>query len=321
MSGVTWAKFYWSDWESDPALRLCSYAAQGLWMRMLCIAAAHDPIGYVCVAGRALDETSLARMTGGSESEVRSLLAELDLNGVCSRDRNGRIYSRRMVRDARAFAQARKNGKMGGNPSLHKDKEISASVNPQVIPEDKPQKPEARLPKKKGDANASLVPGGDVSIWDDVFALAWDAYPKSGRDRSKSRSRLWPIWREAANLAGGPERLLGAVRRYVAEDKGHKGDCGAPAFDRWLKDGRWDHYLTGPAEVRVIQPFPDPDIRNAVISAKGEAWAASWLDPCSWEPERRVIVPRNGIAAQRLRSEVMRVLQARKASIQEQLPH
>ena len=64
MSGTVWSKFFWSDWETDPALRLCSLAAQGFWMRMLSIAAAHDPIGYVAVAGRTLDETALARLTG-----------------------------------------------------------------------------------------------------------------------------------------------------------------------------------------------------------------------------------------------------------------
>ncbi|MER8846026.1 hypothetical protein [Mesorhizobium australicum] len=118
MSGTIWSKFYWSDWETDPAVRLCSMAAQGLWMRMLCIAAAHDPIGYVAVAGRGLDETSLARLTGCQESEVSSLLGELDRNGVFSRDRHGRIYSRRMVKDAKKSAIARKNGKNGGNPTL-----------------------------------------------------------------------------------------------------------------------------------------------------------------------------------------------------------
>lgn len=315
MSGTTWAKFYWSDWESDPALRLCSYAAQGLWMRMLCIAAAHDPIGYVCVAGRALNETSLARMTGGTESEVQILLAELADNGVYSRDRNGRIYSRRMVRDARKYAEARKNGKLGGNPSLGKERTISLAVNPQVIPEDKPQKPEARTQRKKADANASVVPGGDLAVWDDAFAGAWEAYPKSGRERSMSRAKVWPLWREAAQQAGSPEKLLAAVKRYAAEDKTHKGDCGAPAFDRWLKSGRWEHFLVGQASPRTVTVFPDAEIRAAVISAKGEAWAASWLDPCSWEPESRVIVPRTGLAAQRLRAEVLRVLQARKANI------
>lgn len=87
-------------------------------MDMLCIAAESDPTGYVLVNGRTLTATDLARLTGAPEADVQSALAELDLNGVFSRDRNGRIYNRRMVRDARAFAEARKYGKEGGNPKL-----------------------------------------------------------------------------------------------------------------------------------------------------------------------------------------------------------
>jgi len=143
MSGTLWSKFYWSDWESDPAVRLCSFAAQGFWMRMLCIAAAHDPIGYVAVAGKGLDETSLARLTGCQESEATSLLGELERNGVFSRDRHNRIYSRRMVADAKKAAIARKNGKNGGNPTLSKDKDIPASDKGQDKAGVKPHKPEA----------------------------------------------------------------------------------------------------------------------------------------------------------------------------------
>lgn len=149
MSGIVWSKFYWSDWDTDPAVRLCSMSAQGLWMRMLCIAAAHDPIGYVAVAGKGLDETSLARLTGCLESEVASLLGELERNGVFSRDRHGRIYSRRMVKDARKSAIARKNGKNGGNPSLSNHDENSASDKGWVKPTLKPQKPEARSQNEK----------------------------------------------------------------------------------------------------------------------------------------------------------------------------
>lgn len=145
MSGTTWTKFFWSDWETDPALRLCSFAAQGLWMRMLCIASAHDPIGYVAVAGRALDETSIARMTGGTESEVRDLLGELDRNGVFSRDRSGRIYSRRMVADAKRASIARKNGKKGGNPTLGNTRGNQPQDNPPDKAGLKPQEPEARV--------------------------------------------------------------------------------------------------------------------------------------------------------------------------------
>lgn len=141
MSGTTWTKFYWADWESDPALRLCSLGAQGLWMRMLCIAASHDPIGYVCVAGRPLGVTDLARLTGASETELDALFAELDRNGVFSRDARLRVYSRRMVRDQRVAAMARKNGKLGGNPNLSKQRGNRPLDNPPDKARLKPHKP------------------------------------------------------------------------------------------------------------------------------------------------------------------------------------
>lgn len=38
-SQLRWAKFFWADWAGDNCLSLCTLAAQGLWMRLLCIAA------------------------------------------------------------------------------------------------------------------------------------------------------------------------------------------------------------------------------------------------------------------------------------------
>lgn len=118
-------------------------------MRMLCIAAAHDPIGYVAVAGRGLDETSLARLTGCQESEVVSLLGELERNGVYSRDRQGRIFSRRMVSDAKRSSIAKKNGNKGGNPTLSKDSGNSGWDKGQDNPGVNPHKPYAKKPDQK----------------------------------------------------------------------------------------------------------------------------------------------------------------------------
>lgn len=143
MAGTSWSKFFWSDWAADPALRVCSLAAQGLWMRMLCIAAEADPTGYVTVNRRALGVTDIARLAGVTETECEPLLAELDRNGVFSRTRSGAIYSRRLVRDAKKAKTNQKNGKLGGNPSLGKDKGKYQSVNPPDNPDLKPHMPYA----------------------------------------------------------------------------------------------------------------------------------------------------------------------------------
>lgn len=138
MSGTTWTKFYWPDWLSDRGLRRSSYAARGLWMDMLCLASQGEPIGKLCINGDPLTAEDIARMTGGSSSEVETLIAELERNGVFSRDRNGVIYSRRMIEDAKKAATARKNGKQGGNPTLGKQKQNSTSDKPPGNPPDKP---------------------------------------------------------------------------------------------------------------------------------------------------------------------------------------
>ena len=147
--GRTASLWFWRDWESDMALKACSLAAQGLWMRMLCIAAQHDPTGYVSVNRVGLDPEGIAKIAGAGVDEVRSLIGELSLNGVFSRDQHGAIYNRRMLRDEKKSATARKNGKLGGNPSLCKnvgifpsdkgdDKELDKAMdNPKPIPKEK----------------------------------------------------------------------------------------------------------------------------------------------------------------------------------------
>ena len=126
--------FYWKDYENDEGLRVSSLAAQGLWMRLLCVAAKSEPVGYILINGTAIGVTEAARLGGVTEPEAVDLLAELERNGVFSRDRKGRPYSRRLVRDAAKRKKNAKNGKKGGNPALtasaRKGTEKSGSDNP-----------------------------------------------------------------------------------------------------------------------------------------------------------------------------------------------
>lgn len=156
MTANPWDKFFWNDWENDPALKLCSLSAQGLWMRMLCICAKAEPKGYLLVAGRPLSPTDLASLVGKPEGEVETLLRELSVQGVLSLDRKERIYNRRMVRDAARSRKASENGKLGGNPSLGKEREKRQSLNPPLNPEVKPHKPEARYSEAK--ASGAVAP-------------------------------------------------------------------------------------------------------------------------------------------------------------------
>jgi uncharacterized protein YdaU (DUF1376 family) len=268
------------------------------------------------------DPAKLARMAGMTRARWAKINADVlaffqAADGVLTHKRiTSELKKSQRTSDARSEAGTR--GAEAKSLKNNKPAEAIAIDLPQQTPSPAEAYQISDIRKEEADANASVVPRRvTAQVWDDVFSAAWEAYPATGKVRSLSRKKLWPLWREAAVQAGSPERLLGAVRRYVTEDKNHKGDCGAPAFDRWLKAGRWEHFLEGPAPARIVQPFPDAEIRGAVIGEKGEAWAASWLDPCAWDPERRVIVPRTGLAAQRLQVELRRVLQARHVQIQE----
>jgi len=47
-----WLKFFPSDWRADPALRMCSLAARGLWIEMLCLMHEARPHGSLLVNGK-----------------------------------------------------------------------------------------------------------------------------------------------------------------------------------------------------------------------------------------------------------------------------
>ncbi len=147
-----WMKFYPSDWRADPALRMCSLAARGLWAEMMCIMHEAEPYGHLLVNGKALNEKQLASLSGGDLRETVNALAELESCGVFSKSETGVIYSRRMKRDREKAERDKANGKGGGNPWL------KAGVNPPGKPSeaqgDKAHIPEAREPESESKDDA-----------------------------------------------------------------------------------------------------------------------------------------------------------------------
>lgn len=124
-------KFYCSDWRADPRLRMCSLAARGLWIDLMSYAHEGEPYGYVTIDGQVPDLAGIAALVARPLKEVKAALAELEERNVFSREDNGAIYSRRMVRDKAKADRDRANGKAGGNPNL------KASDNGGVNPPDK----------------------------------------------------------------------------------------------------------------------------------------------------------------------------------------
>ncbi len=150
MTGNPWAKFFWSDWEADKELRICSLAAQGLWMRMLCICAEADPVGFLFVSGRPVSTDALASLVGKPSDQIAELVTELENNRVFSRDRHGNIYSRRMVKEEKARKTNKKNGSVGGSVSARNKKGIFAPLgdDDERVPERQTERPAERAPER-----------------------------------------------------------------------------------------------------------------------------------------------------------------------------
>jgi hypothetical protein len=111
-------QFYPADWRKDSALQLCSIAARGLWIEMLCIAHECEEYGKLKQNGMGFSHQTLAKLAGLSPQTCKKLLDELQRNGVFSRDEEGAIYSRRMIRDEYIRNIRAEAGSKGGSPFL-----------------------------------------------------------------------------------------------------------------------------------------------------------------------------------------------------------
>lgn len=111
-------QFYPADWRKDSALQLCSIAARGLWVEMLCIAHECEEYGKLRQNGMVFSHQTLGKLAGLSPQTCKKLLGELERNGVFSRDEDGTIYSRRMIRDEWIRNTRSESGSKGGNPLL-----------------------------------------------------------------------------------------------------------------------------------------------------------------------------------------------------------
>lgn len=115
MSAGAATRFFWSDWLGDQAVRRLTPAERGLWIDLLAIAAAASPVGYVCdSSGTPLTDAEIGRVANCPANEVGNLIAAIIEKGAASRDRTGRLYNRRMVRDAALRVKRSEAGKLGG---------------------------------------------------------------------------------------------------------------------------------------------------------------------------------------------------------------
>lgn len=230
MSGQPFIKFFPTDWQADPAVRMCSLAARGLWFEMLCLM--HEAGGYLQVGDKEITPGQLARLVGTSQEEVEGLLAELEEASVFSRNRDrnalrkryanspenelGVIYCRRMVRDCerselpdptardrmRRFRNKKRNGHDPQDPDTphelggrYADRNADRNANvTDVTPHGARQSPDSRTERKER-TGTKVVP----------LARA------SARETTSPPQGFESLFRQAEEIAAGDRSWLGTM--------------------------------------------------------------------------------------------------------------
>lgn len=105
--------WYWKDWFADVEVMTCSLAAQGLWINMLGIMSMSEIRGALIMAGKQMDNKSLAAFVRTSEEETSLLLEELESHNVFSRLPDNTIINRRMYGERQLSEIRSEAGKHG----------------------------------------------------------------------------------------------------------------------------------------------------------------------------------------------------------------
>jgi hypothetical protein len=216
--------WFWSDWFSSVDLRSCSLAARGLWADMLGIMSRSDRKGYLSINGRPMDSKELAKFSGEFKDKVEELLVELEYYRVFSRDEDGTIYNRRMVRESDLSKKRAEAGRRGGLKQTRSKPQAKDG-----------SKPEATLESDSEYDSYSSIKEKDFDLW-------WSRYPRKVAKKVAARAY-------AAVIKGGasPGDLLRAIGNYVAELRFNKTELRYikhPAT--FLHEERWRDYLEAP---------------------------------------------------------------------------
>lgn len=178
---------------------------------------------------------------------------------------------------------------------------------PPSVPEDTTESPEGQRLQETGTGTGRLIstpPKPPEGASDHALDQAMAAYPESGRATSNP-AKARQAWADGASEIG-PDQLLARVRAFAEHHRSEGPKAKAPpAFHRWLADRRWENFATA-APSPAVPTWPGPrEVWEAVVGAKSDAFARSWLSPCIWqEVPTRALVSQSGTVIRRLQQEV-----------------
>lgn len=123
--------FYIGDWFKSPDIRALPLDVRMIWFEMLCLMWESKKRGYLQINGMKTDDKFIAKMLGIDVKVYKKSLKILEKFGVFSRDENGVIYSRRMVKDEEIRQKKQKAGKKG---MLNRYSVSNSVITPVITP-------------------------------------------------------------------------------------------------------------------------------------------------------------------------------------------
>jgi hypothetical protein len=139
-----------------------------------------------------------------------------------------------------------------------------------------------------------------------AFEIGWKAYPHvKGRSSKPKAHGYWRRLSPAHRAA-----LPSAIARYARDGREPKNECGAPAMERWLRDGRYLDWMAEDQPPSAAWSGP-PDvlaIMERAFPGKGSGYLSAY---CVWQDvPTRALICSNEFMRKRISEEAGRALEA-----------
>ncbi len=122
-----------------------------------------------------------------------------------------------------------------------------------------------------------------------TFDAAWGLLPETMRRRSESRAKCRVLWDREAKRLGGQLSLLARLKTYLRDDRDLV-KSGGPGLQVLMRQGRLEHWVETVSEANPVEPFPMAGLRAEVAAQRGEAFCRSYLDRCSVETSKSLVL-------------------------------
>ena len=231
MAKLPYMRFYTQDWLSDPMLRACDLAAQGMLINMMCIAATTEYPGYLVQGGEPIPDKLIAKLCGIRPQTFRKATATLVSVRRLMKTNTGVWYIPRMVKDAAYSRKQSENGRKGGNPSL--------------IPlDDKSDKP-------RTEQNRTYTTGRKKAVeYSEGFLRFWQAYP-----RKRRKEDAYQHWVKDELEAKADMIVFAVNESRKTKNWETEGGRFIPGGCKYLADQQYDDVVTHLEEEGKVAPW------------------------------------------------------------------